>query len=105
MTDKGKIVPLKNFYVGVDERFHVAVREIAGNDWVEHADYAALESKFAAQAARIEQLTASLTRMLEMHDLMMEKVNFGASFFDTECLMEMNAAPVQALSLLGGVQL
>lgn len=58
MTDKEKIVPLKNFYIGVDERFHVAVHEIAGNDWVEHADYAALESKFAAQAARIEQLTA-----------------------------------------------
>ena len=64
-----------------------------------------LNAKIAAQAARIEQLTASLTRMLEIHDLMMEKVNFGASFFDTECLMEMNAAPVQARSLLGEVQL
>lgn len=72
--------------------------EKTDGDYVSYADY-------ATQAARIEQLTASLTRMLEMHDLIMEKVNFGASFFDTECLMEMNAAPVQARSLLGEVQL
>lgn len=67
MTDKEKIVPLKNFYVGVDERFHVAVHELAGKDWVEHADYAALESKFAAQAARIEQLTAENAYIKNRH--------------------------------------
>ncbi|AKJ41767.1 hypothetical protein [Pragia fontium] len=60
--------------------------------------------KIEQQAARIEQLTASLTRMLEKHDLMMKKVNFGASFLDAECLMEINTAPAQARALLDGVQ-
>lgn len=42
------------------------------------------------------ELLVALERMTKMHDLMMKKVNHGASFYDNECLREMNEAPIQA---------
>ena len=51
--------------------------------------------------AEIEKLRAALTRMDRMHGLMMAKVNHGASFYDAECLQEMNEAPIQAARALG----
>ena len=41
-------------------------------------------------------LLEALERMNKMHGMMMKKVNHGASFYDAECLHEMNAAPIQA---------
>ncbi|MHB8890263.1 MAG: hypothetical protein ACYC46_15740 [Acidobacteriaceae bacterium] len=41
-------------------------------------------------------LLAALERMDKMHDMMMQKINHGASFYDAECLHEMNSAPIQA---------
>ena len=52
-------------------------------------------------AAKNEQLRDALARMVRMHGLMMAKVNHGASFYDAECLHEMNAAPIQAARALG----
>lgn len=53
-------------------------------------------------------LVAALERMLAMHDTMMTKVNHGASFFDADCLREMNEAPSQAAQAIasakGGAQ-
>lgn len=46
------------------------------------------------------QLTNALARMVAMHSLMMKKVNHGASFYDGECLREMNEAPIQAQEAL-----
>ena len=43
-----------------------------------------------------KQLFDALERMDKMHEMMMEKVNHGASFYDAECLHEMNGAPIQA---------
>lgn len=54
--------------------------------------------------ANTAELTAALTRMLAMHELMMKKVNHGASFYDAECLKEMNEAPIQAQKALLGVE-
>lgn len=39
---------------------------------------------------------AALVRMLKLYDLMMEKVNHKASFYDADCVREMNEAPGQA---------
>ena len=47
-----------------------------------------------------EVLRAALIRMNKMHELMMKKVNHGASFYDAECLREMNEAPLQARKAL-----
>lgn len=47
-----------------------------------------------------QELFDALTRMCRMHDLMMKKVNHGASFYDAECLAEMNEAPTQARAVL-----
>lgn len=43
-----------------------------------------------------KQLKDSLSRMVSMHELMMDKVNHAASFYDGNCLAEMNEAPLQA---------
>ena len=48
----------------------------------------------------IDRLRAALMRMDRMHGMMMAKVNHGASFYDAECLQEMNAAPLQAARAL-----
>lgn len=50
----------------------------------------------ARLAAAAEDLLAALQRMDRMHALMMEKVNHRASWYDAECLREMNEAPLQA---------
>lgn len=41
-------------------------------------------------------LRVALERMDRMHAMMMEKVNHGASWYDAECLREMNEAPLEA---------
>lgn len=43
-----------------------------------------------------DELAIALQRMTAMHALMMKKVNHGASFYDAECLSEMNDARRQA---------
>jgi len=45
-------------------------------------------------------LIAALERMIDMHNLMMEKVNHGANWYDAQCLREMNEAPIQACRAL-----
>jgi len=45
---------------------------------------------------RIQILRAALQRMMVMHDKMMQKTNHGASFYDADCIREMNEAPLQA---------
>ncbi len=48
-------------------------------------------------ATQLEQtLFDALERMDKMHEMMMSKVNHRASYYDAECLSEMNGAPVQA---------
>lgn len=42
------------------------------------------------------ELYQALERLQRMHQLMMRKVNHGASFYDADTLSEMNEAPVQA---------
>jgi hypothetical protein len=42
----------------------------------------------------------ALDRMSKMHHLLMTKINHGASFYDAECIREMNEAPVQAAKAL-----
>ena len=56
------------------------------------------QRKHGLEEARqlIEELVSSLVRMNAMHDLMMKKVNHGASFYDAACIREMNEAPIQA---------
>lgn len=41
-------------------------------------------------------LLSALVRLDKMHELMMKKINHGASWYDAECLFEMNAAPLEA---------
>ena len=48
----------------------------------------------------IETLRAALTRMNRMHGLMMANVNHKASFYDAECIQEMNGAPLEAARAL-----
>lgn len=45
-------------------------------------------------------LVAALQRMIAMHETMMKKTNVGASFYDADCIREMNEAPLQANRLL-----
>lgn len=41
-------------------------------------------------------LFEALERMQRMHQMMMRKVNHGASYYDADTLREMNEAPIQA---------
>ncbi|EDR8710573.1 hypothetical protein GPC10_001271 [Salmonella enterica] len=45
-------------------------------------------------------LCLALERMLKMHELVMNKTNAGAGFYDAECIREMNLAPIQAWQAL-----
>lgn len=45
-------------------------------------------------------LCLALERMLKMHELVMNKTNVGAGFYDAECIREMNLAPIQAWQAL-----
>lgn len=49
---------------------------------------------------KISVLRSALQRMDDMHEKMMAKVNHGASFYDADCLREMNKAPIQAARAL-----
>jgi hypothetical protein len=60
----------------------------------EHIDNPADAIEVLAQQR--DELLAALKRMDAMHDLMMKQVNHGASFYQSDCLHEMNAAPIQA---------
>lgn len=48
----------------------------------------------------INRLQIALTRMLTMHEIVMNKTNIKASFYDAECVQEMNEAPIQARRVL-----
>lgn len=60
------------------------------------------ELKIAARKMRAEneRLRSALVRMMAMHEMMMKKINHGASFYDADCLREMNEAPIQAHNAL-----
>ncbi|EHT5775467.1 hypothetical protein NXC29_002712 [Salmonella enterica] len=45
-------------------------------------------------------LCLALERMLKMHELVMNKTNAGASFYDAECIRDMNLALIQARQAL-----
>lgn len=48
----------------------------------------------------INRLQIALARMLTMHEMVMNKTNIKASFYDAECVQEMNEAPIQARRVL-----
>ncbi|EIX3165047.1 hypothetical protein MKB28_005182 [Salmonella enterica] len=48
----------------------------------------------------INRLQIALARMLTMHEIVMNKTNIKASFYDAECVQEMNEAPIQARRVL-----
>ena len=68
-------------------------------EWVEGVNgYWSLRiDKLPGTPSKVEE---ALRRMLKMHEKMMDKVNHGASFYDAECLAEMNEAPAQAREAL-----
>lgn len=49
-----------------------------------------------SQQHTVDILRTSLHRMILMHEMMMAKVNHGASAYDADCIREMNEAPIQA---------
>jgi hypothetical protein len=51
-----------------------------------------------------QQLFVALERMDKMHEAMMKKVNHKASWYDAECLREMNEAPIQAAHALAAAR-
>lgn len=48
----------------------------------------------------INRLQIALARMLTMHEMVMSKTNIRASFYDADCVREMNEAPIQARRVL-----
>ncbi|EAO8388449.1 hypothetical protein ES892_15965 [Salmonella enterica] len=48
----------------------------------------------------INRLQIAMARMLTMHEMVMNKTNIKASFYDADCIREMNEAPVQARRVL-----
>ncbi|ELC8786614.1 hypothetical protein RJV04_000876 [Salmonella enterica] len=48
----------------------------------------------------INRLQIALARMLAMHEMVMNKTNIKASFYDADCIQEMNEAPTQARRVL-----
>ncbi|EOG2868162.1 hypothetical protein ACK840_000262 [Salmonella enterica] len=48
----------------------------------------------------INRLQIALARMLTMHEMVMNKTNIKASFYDADCIREMNEAPIQARRVL-----
>lgn len=51
-----------------------------------------------------KKLFDALARMDRMHEAMMEKVNHKASWYDADCLREMNEAPIQAARALAAAR-
>lgn len=52
------------------------------------------------QAGDIVKLKQALKDMLDMHDLMMDKVNHADSAYDANCIKAMNEVPGQARAVL-----
>lgn len=48
----------------------------------------------------VVELRGALQKMVNMHALMVAKTNFGASFYNAECIQQMNEVPVIAQQLL-----
>ncbi|EHJ3655129.1 hypothetical protein J9T75_000264 [Salmonella enterica] len=48
----------------------------------------------------INRLQIALARMLTMYEMVMDKTNIKASFYDADCIREMNEAPIQARRVL-----
>ncbi|EBX7641442.1 hypothetical protein DS648_14310 [Salmonella enterica subsp. enterica serovar Saintpaul] len=48
----------------------------------------------------INRLQIALARILTMHEMVMNKTNIRASFYDADCIREMNEAPIQARRVL-----
>lgn len=53
----------------------------------------------------VETLRDALDAMLTMHCAMMEKTNHGASFYDADCIRQMNEAPLVAQAALKALAL
>ncbi|ELS1357920.1 hypothetical protein SFE98_002819 [Salmonella enterica] len=51
-------------------------------------------------SSNANEASAALARMLTMHEMVMNKTNIKASFCDTDCIREMNEAPIQARRVL-----
>jgi uncharacterized coiled-coil DUF342 family protein len=81
-----------------------AKRDAAADEKVrkmrETGPYATIQ-KYKSQR---DELLAALKRMQALHDLMMKQANHGASFYQADCLREMNEAPIQAARAIAKVE-
>ncbi|EAW0869581.1 hypothetical protein GLY72_24245 [Salmonella enterica] len=73
-----------------------------GNNWLTDDQLAEISSGVVGgvEPASPEKCCRFVTDMLKMHELVMNKTNAGASFYDAECIREMNLAPIQARQAL-----
>lgn len=81
------------YYAGLDAM--TPEERIKYNDNIE-----AIRQLFPQPESPVTVLCLALERMLKMHELVMNKTNVGASFYDAECIREMNLAPIQAQQAL-----
>ncbi len=81
------------YYAGLDAM--TPEERIKYNDNIE-----AIRQLFPQPESPVTVLCLALERMLKMHELVMNKTNVGASFYDAECIREMNLAPIQARQAL-----
>jgi hypothetical protein len=93
-TQEEVLVRLREFS---DKAYEQEVAE--ANDWLKTSDQTTSTNK-----SRQDLLVAALKRMLEMHELVGEKINFGASFFDAETLNEMIEAPLQSRIAIANIE-
>lgn len=85
--------------VAANERIRVltdgeALMRRNAHDWKE---------SYTSEREVSDMLEKAMHRMMRMHDLMMAQVNHGASFYQAECLAEMNGAPIYADTVLSEV--
>lgn len=81
--------------------YYAGLEAMTPEERAEHdASIAALKAMLPQPESPVAVLCAALERMLKMHELVMDKTNTGASFYDAECIREMNMAPIQARQAL-----
>lgn len=64
--------------------------------YIHEAISLAVHESIADEQAKNAELLEALQRMCVMHEMMVKKTNFGASFYDAETITAMNEAPIQA---------
>jgi len=79
-------------------RYKATLSDGRSAHWVSDAE---VQDLFEAHD-HIDNLEKALERMLSMWEMMMEKINHKASFYDADCIREMNEAPTQARHALDG---